>query len=334
MRVAGLHVLVTGATGFIGGHLTERLLTSGARVRALVRSPEKAAHLVARGVELTTGDLTQPETLGPACAGVQVVCHSAAWLGSPYSKTRAWAVNASGTAALAKAAHAARVDRFVHLSSIAVYGPVREGVVTEDSPFWRGLDLYGDSKIAAEEELGKVEGQGLPTVILRPGIVYGPRSRGWTLWCIHRIRKGYPILVAGGKGFARPVFIDNLVDAIVLAMTYRRSGDAFTIIDDDVPWKDWLGYYARMLGRPLRSVPQFAGTAIAATALALARISRTPPRLRPAAVGYTVSRAHYSTEKAQTALGWAPRIPLHEAMRATEQWLVSEGYIARTQLRN
>lgn len=333
MHLRNIHVLVTGATGFIGGRLATRLLEGGARVRVLIRDAAKAAPLAAQGAELCLGDLTQPATLAPACAGIQVVCHGAAWMGSPYRKATAWAVNVAGTAALASAARAAHVDRFVHLSSIAVYGPVRRGVVTEESPLWRGLELYGDSKIAGEDALRTAAGEDLPTVILRPGMVYGPRSRSWTLWCVRRIRKGYPVMLGGGSGFARPVFIDNLIDAIVLAMHYPRSGEAFTILDADVLWRDWLGYYARMVNRPARSIPQFAGTAIAASAFVLAHLIRKiPPRIRPATVGYTVSQARYSTEKARTLLGWTPQISLTEAMRTTEEWLASEGYLASRNL--
>lgn len=333
MSLTGLPILVTGATGFIGSHLTERLLSSGSRVRILARSPEKAAHLAVLGAEVVGGDLTQPQTLAPACVGCRVVCHCAAWLGSPYVKELAWRVNVEGTAALASAALAAHVDRFVHLSSIAVYGPVRTGVVTEDAPLWRGVELYGDSKIGGEQVLKEAATRGLSVVILRPGVVYGPRSRGWTLWFVDRIRKGYPVLVAGGSGLSRPVFIDNLVDAIILAMTRPVGGHAFTIVDADVAWREVLGYYARMLERPARSVPPIAGYILAAADLLRAFITQAPPRLRPTAVGYAVSQARYSTEKAQHLLGWTPKTSLGEAMQITEQWLRAQGHIPKSPLR-
>jgi len=324
---AKLPILVTGATGFIGSRLTARLLSSGARVRILARSPARATPLATLGAEVVYGDLTRPDTLASACAACSAVIHCAAWLGSPYRKDLAWQVNVTGTASLAAAAVAAGVARFVHLSSIAVYGPVREGVVTEDSPLWQGVELYGDSKIAGEQVLRDARGRGLSVVILRPGVVYGPRSRGWTLWFIDRIRKGYPVLVAGGPGLSRPVFIDNLVDAIELATTRRVGGHAFTIVDADVPWRVLLGFYGRMLGRPTRSAPQFAASILAVTDLLRAFLTRTPPRLRPAAIGYAVSQAHYETSKAKTLLGWTPKITLADSMRITQNWLREQGLL-------
>ncbi len=327
VTLAGVPVLITGATGFIGSYLTERLLSSGTPVRILARSPEKAAQLAALGAEVVYGDLTKPETLGPACTGCGVVYHCAAWLGSPYREGVAWQVNVAGTAALVSAAITARVERFVHLSSLAVYGPVRGGVVTEDSPLWQGVELYGDSKISGERVLQQAATHGLSAVILRPGMVHGPRSRGWTLWFVDRIRKNYPVVVAGGFGLCRPVFIDNLVDAMVLASTRPVSGHAFTIVDADIPWRDFLAFYARMLDRPARSVPRAAAYALAAAADLRAFFTDTAPRLRPVAVGYAVSQARYSTEKAQRLLGWAPKIPLDEAMRITERWLRWQGHL-------
>lgn len=327
MTLAVVPVLITGATGFIGSYLTERLLSSGTPVRILARSPEKAAPLAALGAEVVYGDLTKPETLGPACAGCGVVYHCAAWLGSPYHEGIAWQVNVAGTAALVSAAIAARVERFVHLSSLAVYGPVRSGVVTEDSPLWQGVELYGDSKISGERVLRQAAGHGLSAVILRPGMVHGPRSRGWTLWFVERIRKGYPVVVARGVGLCRPVFIENLVDAMVLAATRPVAGHAFTIVDADIPWRDFLAFYSRMLDRPARSVPRAAAYALAAAADLRAFFADTAPRIRPVAVGYAVSQARYSTGKARRLLGWSPKIPLDEAMRITEQWLRWQGHL-------
>jgi nucleoside-diphosphate-sugar epimerase len=319
--------LVTGATGFIGSHLTERLLSMGTRVRIMVRSAAKAAHLAALGAEVVHGDLTHPETLGPACAGCGIVYHCAAWLGSPYRQDIAWQVNVAGTAAMASASFAAHVERFVHLSSLAVYGPVRSGVVREESPLWQGVELYGDSKIAAEQVLQDAGTRGLSNVILRPGMVHGPRSRGWTLWFVDRIRKGYPVMLAGGFGLCRPVFIDNLVDAIVLAAVRPAGGHAFTIVDADIPWRDFVGFYGRMLKRQPRSAPRAIGYALAAADTLRAVLTGSAPRLRPVAVGYALSRARYSTEKAQRLLGWTPRTHLDDAMPVTEHWLRQQGYL-------
>src|SRR3990170_2060234 len=149
----GRSVLVTGATGFIGGHLAERLVSTGSRVRAVVRRPERAAGLRDAGAEVIAADLSDPETLRGSCEGIEFVFHCGAWLGTPYTWDAAYTTNVTGTRAMALEALRAAVARFVHLSSIAVYGPVRSGVVTEQSPLWKGVELYGDSKIDGEHAL-------------------------------------------------------------------------------------------------------------------------------------------------------------------------------------
>lgn len=294
----------------------------------LVRNPEKAASFASRGAEIIVGDLAEPQTLQHVCAGCRVVCHGAAWLGTPYVSKIAWAVNVRGTAALASAALRAQVTRFVHLSSIAVYGPVREGVITEDSPLWSGVELYGDSKIAGEGVIRDAAREGLSTVILRPGLVYGPRSPGWTLRFIDWISKGRPAMVAGGRGLCWPVFIDNLVDAILLAIDRPVAGHAFTIVDTALPWREFLAYYARMLDRPVRSVPLVLAYALAAGDELRAFLTRKRPRIRPSAVGYTISRARFNTEKATQLLGWAPRVLVPQAMAVTERWLEEQSYLS------
>ncbi len=327
MTTEQLPILITGATGFIGSRLTERLLALGVRVRILARSREKAAPLAALGAEVIVGDLTDSTVVQTLCDGCRLVCHGAAWLGTPYTKEVAWKVNVTGTAALAAAAVRAKVTRFVHLSSIAVYGPVREGVITEDWPLWTGVDLYGDSKIAGEAVLQDAARKGLPLVILRPGLVYGPHGRGWTLRFVDWIGAGRPAMVAGGHGYCWPVFVDNLVDAILLAMDRSVTGNAFTIVDTTATWREFLGYYAHMLHKPIRSVPLVAAYALALGDELRAFLTRTPPRIRPTAIGYTVSRARHNTRKATHLLGWTPRIALPEGMLLTERWLKEQGYL-------
>ncbi len=323
----GRRVLVTGATGFIGSHLAERLLATGAHVRVLVRRPERAPRLADAGAEIVFGDFTDPRTLQECCRGVEVVFHSAAWLGTPYTREAAWAVNVRGTRALAEEALRAGVMRFVHLSSIAVYGPVRSGIVTERSPRWAGVELYGDSKIAAEDELHAVASRGLPVVITRPGMVYGPRSRGWTIRLVHWIGQGRPAMVAGGRGYARPIFIENLLDALLLCALRPVVGEAFTLVDADIRWRDYLSRYGTMVGKAPRSVTYVTAWMLALTDELRALVTHRPPRVRRTALGYAVSHASFSTAAAHRLLGWAPRYSMERAMQITRQWLIDNGHL-------
>lgn len=318
---------MTGATGFIGGRLAHRLLDRGVKVRALVRKADQVPALADAGADVVVGDLSDPATLRGVCQGYPLVFHCGAWLGSPYRREVAWAVNVAGTAALVQDALAQEVQRFVHLSSITVYGPVREGVVTESSPLWSGVELYGDSKIRGEEVVSEGATQGLPVVIVRPGMVYGPRSRGWTIRFTAWIRHGRPAMVAGGHALCRPIYIDNLVDALLLCAQQPAVGHAFTLVDEDMPWRDFLGYYARMVGRAPRSIPYAAAWTLALADEWRAYLTRRPPRVRRTSLGYVVSRARFSTTKARELLGWSPQRSIEEAMATTGQWLRANGYL-------
>ncbi len=118
-------VLVTGATGFVGSHLAERLIAEGAHVRVLVRDPYKLIESLRDRVEVVTGDLLQPDCFAPATTDIDTVFHVAAWVGTPNRSDVAHAVNVTATRQLAEAAQSNNVRRFVYTSSIAVYGPVK-----------------------------------------------------------------------------------------------------------------------------------------------------------------------------------------------------------------
>jgi 2-alkyl-3-oxoalkanoate reductase len=321
-------VLVTGASGFIGSHVAERLLAQGARVRLLVRRPERVAAMTAAGATIHQGDLTAPGSLRGSCDGIDLIFHSGAWIGTPYTRPAAWETNVEGTRAMMAEARRSGVRRFVHLSSIAVYGPVRSGVVTEERALHGGIELYGESKLAAEAAAREAAGTDVELVITRPGMVYGPRSRAWTVRLIRWIADGRPAMVAGGHGYARPIFIENLLDALVLCATVpKAAGQAFTLIDANVRWRDYLQPYAQMVGRRPRSVSYPVSWLIALTDEVRALVTRRPPRIRRAALGYAISHAVFSTDRAHRLLGWQPRYSMPEGMAVTKAWLIANGHL-------
>src|SRR5712692_3793945 len=183
MELAHQKVLVTGATGFIGGHVTERLVGERrAEVRALVRDPAKAQGLAKLGVEVVAGDLTDLASLERAVNGCSAVIHAAAQVSSVPSRAAFELSNVAGTDNLLRAAAAARVARFVHLSSIAVFGLATSGEVDDQRRRERSGDPYCDTKCDAEELAFRAHREGrLPVTILRPSAVYGPGSTHWSV---------------------------------------------------------------------------------------------------------------------------------------------------------
>ncbi len=321
-------VLVTGAGGFIGGRLCRRLAGGGVPVRGLVRRADQAAGLAVQGVEPVRGDLTRPEDLRTAVAGCRLVVHCAAWMGQPWSWEAARATNVEGTRALAEAALRAGVSRFVHLSSISVYGPTTAAVIDEQTPLWP-LGPYRATKIGAEVEVAAAQQRGLPSAVLRPGQVFGPGDLRLAGLALRWLRRGRPLLVDGGRGYCHPIYIENLLDAVLAAAAPQAPQGVFNVADGDVPWREFLGHYARMVGGRLRSLPAWVVRGITLGTEVAGTLTRRPPRGYRAEIGYLLRRSHYSTGRARQGLGWRPRVPLGEAMAATAGWLREAGMLDR-----
>ncbi len=165
--------------------------------------------------------------------------------------------NVEGTKNILEASITAKVKRFVYISTIAVHGRDPGPEVDENSPMLYGKDVYADSKIDAEKLVFRYGGEkGLPIVVLRPTIVYGPRSGSWTLGPIINMKKGKFTLIEGGSGIVNHVYIDDVIQAMLLAATRPEAvGEAFTISYGSViTWKEFFGYYARMLNIDLPNI--------------------------------------------------------------------------------
>ncbi|HIC88427.1 MAG TPA: NAD-dependent epimerase/dehydratase family protein [Anaerolineae bacterium] len=329
MELSGKCALVTGATGFIGGRIAGRLATvEGMRVRALVRTPAKAARLADLGIEIAMGDITRPETLVPALEGCHLVVHAAALASDQGNAEDFYRTNVQGTANMVEAALAAGVERFIHISSAAVYGSPQQLNVDENFPLRQRGDLYGDSKAQAEEVVWQAyRERGLPVVVLRPSQVYGPGSYQFTIRPIELIKAGKMILVDGGRAYCKPVYIDSVVDGVVLAAKVDVAvGEAFNLTDGrPVPWQEFFGAYARMLGvERLPSVSYPVAWLYAALMELLAKIQGRRPSITRKAVASLRSFNSFSNEKARRVLGWQPAVDLTEGMRRIEAWLAME----------
>lgn len=241
MSLQGQTVLVTGGTGFIGGRLVEKLvLDEGCRVRVLVRNFAHAARISPYDVDLLPGDLRDRESVERAVRGCDVVFHCAYDMVPTIGGQRRTGVE--GTRNVAELALAEGVDRFVHLSTVAVYDPVAPGDVTEESPWPPSENPYVLVKREAERLLSDLhEARGLPAVILQPTIVYGPFSEFWTLGPVRRLRKarGLVPLLDGGNAPCNAVYVDDVAEAMILAATRPGvEGQKFLIsAAEPVTWK-------------------------------------------------------------------------------------------------
>jgi nucleoside-diphosphate-sugar epimerase len=318
-------ILVTGATGYIGSNLASRLLHKDyTEVRALVRDPSRATDLADQGAKIIQGDLTDPSTLGPAVAGVTCIYHTAAWVDEQGAREQMWAVNVEGTRHLIDSSLAVGRPRFVHLSSCAVYGSPQVFGIDEGTPLREGASLYHDSKIASEGVVWEALSRGLRAVVVRPSQVYGPGSSQFTVRPVQMIRRRQMILVDGGRHLFKPVYIDNLIDALIACGTHPQAvGEAFNITDGfSLPWRIYFGAYAKMLGvENLPSVPFPIAWLAAAGYEIMGSLRGKRASVTRRAVASLRSSNSFSNLKARQVLGWQPTVGFEEGMRRTQIWL-------------
>jgi nucleoside-diphosphate-sugar epimerase len=235
-------ILVTGATGFIGGRVCERLVQAGFKnVRGLVHDFSHAPRVARLPIELRQGDLMSPNSVRDALADCKIVFHLGLGPGPGI---------AGGTRNLLKAASDAQVERLVHISTTSVYGlKPAANATTEEARVRPTGNEYSDYKLAAERTVQYFMRRGLPAVILRPSIVIGPYSH-WSIGVIHQLRQGNYQLIDQGNGLCNTTYVDNLVDAMLLAAQKQEAvGKIFTITDGErVTWGDFVRAHACMLG--------------------------------------------------------------------------------------
>ncbi|MDE3089187.1 MAG: NAD-dependent epimerase/dehydratase family protein [Chloroflexota bacterium] len=344
MDLRDQRVLITGANGFIGGRLAERLVREkGARVRGLVRAP--------RAGETITGDITDADAVRRAMDGCDIVVHCAAMqvahdrrpgqIKQPGLSDKANVrkargtlddfrrVNVGGTLNLLRAAWDAGVRRFIHISTVNVHGYPPPHEVNARSPLCFTGDFYSISKAEGERAARLFARENpLPLVVIRPACTYGPRSEAWTLQPLRRVRRGAPVLIGNGDGICNAIYIDNLVDLILLAMEKDAAiGQTFIGAEGrGVTWREFYGAYARMLGTSrLNALPRWAALAAATMFEAWARVTRTAPRVSRASVEFYSHRVVFDIEASKQLLGYAPRVSFEEGMRRTEEWLLAVG---------
>jgi nucleoside-diphosphate-sugar epimerase len=320
-----MRVFITGASGFIGRALAERYRSEGHEVAGvdLVADP---------GNDVVAGDVGHAGPWQDHAAGADLVIHTAAVVSFRLTdKAGTWRANVLGTRNALEAAERGGAKRFVHFSSITVFGFDFPDGVTERDPVRLTGVPYPDTKIAAEQVVLQAHAEGrIDCTIIRPGDVYGPRSRPWAVLPVELIRDRQVVLPGGGRGIHSPVYVDNLVDGVVLAAASDRgAGQVFTFVDPvRITIGEFYGRYADALGRRLMTAPTGIAKAGAAASYAVGRLRRDPDvQVHPLAAAYFLRTGTYSSAKAREVLGWEPEIGFEEGMERTLAWLRSEGLV-------
>lgn len=324
-----MKALVTGATGFVGGHLVDRLLARGDEVTALVRAPAKATDFAERGVRLVRGDLGDHAALAEAAAGQDVIYHSAALTGA-VDEAEFLAANRDGTANIIRAARdAGTTPRFVLVSSMAAGGPADRGLPRTADGRDAPVTMYGRSKLAGELVL---RDESLPWVIVRPPTVYGPRDRDNLITVFKAARFGIAPVFGDGSMEISVVHVEDLADGIVLAGTTEGiAGRTYYVNHPEVVSSaDLVRSIGRMMGRDVALVPipeWAARVALSATGAWAAALQRK-----------TILRADKANEFFQAAwtgdpapfmrdTGWAPRYDLARGLAHTHAWYRDAGWL-------
>jgi nucleoside-diphosphate-sugar epimerase len=325
-HVRDKNVLVTGATGFIGSHLVKRLLREGAMVHALVRNTKKAKRMLPDVVRIIRGDMTDSSSLHSAVKGQQVIYHLAAALAhlhKPMSTFRK--VNVEGTRHLAEASLDHDVDRFIYISSVAVYGHDTEELVDERSPHRKSNAPYSDTKIEAEDIVRTMcQERGLPSVIVQPSHTYGTGECAWTTVPLKLMKYGLMFLPDHGNGFICPLYIDDLVEGMLKAGEQGMLGESYILAGSKtVTSREYFRYLLNMSGRKkMPSLSKKASLALAEIAEMITVMTKIPIFTKEAA-RIAMARTRYSIEKAKRELNFLPETDLDEGMRRVREYVKS-----------
>lgn len=330
MSLSGKTVLVTGATGFLGGALALRLASDGAHVRALARRPEKGNFLSGNpNIEIVSGDINDLNRMREVTEGCEYLFHVAAALGGPM--TFQYHVNVEGTRNIMEAAVSARVKRVVNVSSIAAYGYEYQGDITEDLPLRAVRVPYNVTKMQGETVIREMgERHNLEYSIIRPAMIYGPRSNMWTK-TMFQLGKSQPTWFLGdGSGSFHPIYVDDVVDMLVVLATHpQAAGEAFNCAPDPAStWREFIGAYSRLAGHERwRSLPVLP-IRLAAPLVEVILSLRGEPQQTPKALDYLLTRRTYKMTKARERLGWQPQVDLPNGIQRCVHWLKEQGLLS------
>jgi len=320
-----VRALVTGATGFTGGHLARVLAAGGDAVTALVRSEDATTAALSRaGIALSVGDLRDRAALAKATAGVEVVYHIAALYrraGLPPDVYRA--VNATAVGDLVEAAARGGAKRLVHCSTVGVHGDVEYPPANEDAPLRPG-DIYQETKLEGERRAREAAAKhGIEVTIVRPSGIYGPGDRR-LLRLFRGVARRRWMTLGSGEIYYHLTFIDDLVEGIRLCgvhpaaanRTYILAGGEVTTLNELV------ARVAEQAGvaTPRRHLPVWPFWMAGAVCEAVCRpFGIEPPIHRRRVDFFTKSRA-FDITRARTEIGYHPRVSLREGIRITLDW--------------
>lgn len=335
-----MHALVTGATGFIGANLVKRLIDEKWQVRALARRESSLSRLnnfatsleSTKRTKITFGDLSDLSSLKRATQGIDIVFNCAAAL--PYHLLKDeeyWKINVEGVRNLLGVCEVSQVKRVIHISTVGIYGPTpKKGASEQSTPL---LDsIYSKTKFEGEQVAWDyIKNERLPLVIIKPTIGYGPGdTRPGFLSLFRLLKKRIFIPVGDGENYFHTIFIDNLVDALILAATEKAAvGEDFIIGDDPCPkMRDVVDTIATV--EKVQRLPFYIPRSLALVLGLFFDFSKTlklPAPLTTQRIKFITESKRFKIDKARKILGYKPKTSLLEGITRTFKWYQDNGYI-------
>ncbi len=320
-------VLVTGAAGFLGGHLVDVLLERNESVRILVRPGEDISRYATTKVEVYQGDLTDHSSLEAAVDDVECVLHCAARTGPWGPEADYERVNVYGTKTLVETAMKAGVRRIVHVSSITVHGLDVHGTVDETAPLRGGFDPYSRTKAATERLLQQmIHDKEAPVTIVRPGLIYGPRDSNSFGRFASLVEQGKMVIIGSGTNHLPLIYVRDVAQGIVLASEVEQAvGKAYLLVNDErVTQQDYFRTIANELGvaPPRIHIPYQAALAVGMTAELVSHVlhRQQPPPLMRFGLMQIGGENCFKINRARSELGFLPQINLEEGVRQGIAW--------------
>lgn len=328
-----MRVLVTGGTGFTGKALVKRLLDGEHEVTALdYKEGLKTDELRECGAEVVIGSVTDKDVAERCTEGVDVVQHlAAAFRELDVPNTYYEEVNVGGTRNMLEAAVKYGVKKFIYCSTCGVHGNVENPPGNEDSPI-HAADYYQQTKYEAEPVVRAYQKEhGLSTVILRPAAIYGPGDPERFFMIFRRVAKGRFPMFGSGKTLYHPLYVDNLVDAHLLAQEPGKGGgEAYLIADADyLSIEELVTAVGRALGVDvnIRRYPLWPLIVAGHVFEKACKPFKIKPPIFPRRVDWYRQNRAFDISKARRDLGYEPRVGLDEGLRRTAEWYRAEGYL-------
>lgn len=317
-------VFVTGGTGFIGSHLVEELIRNDVEIRILVRDKEKSEKLFGKNVKSVEGDLLEFSSIEKGMKNVDVVFHLASVINiGNVSDDYYYKINVKGTENLLRVCLKEGVRKIIFSSSVNVYPPFSKEPLTENSPC--GPDeILGKTKLEAENIIKKFcENSGLKFVNLRISRVYGPRDFS-LLKLFKQINSGIFLMIGNGKGHIQPVFVKDVVNALISsAKKDDVKNETFIIAGSEIlTKKDFCNEIALVLEKHIPSfyIPTFLAIPPIYLIEKLWILFKKDPLLSRRRMRFFLTSQNFKIEKARQILNFEPKVKIKEGLRLTAEW--------------